>query len=166
MSPWVKKMLRAMLSHGSQLGTKYTNKENKGYRESRCFLPTQPICVGRKHGECGGLTCWCVVLTCWHGGLIFGLDGECSVLKLFDLGGFVGLPSVGDGEVVVGEFVVLPVIAFEEEGCGTADAPLELLTCVTAEGDAVAYAQAVEVVDELGGEDAEALVDGVEVAET
>lgn len=101
----------------------------------------------------------------WEASPPGGLEVEGSVLECFELGGFVGGPSVGDGEVIVGEFVVLPVVAFEEEGCGGADAPLELLTGVTAEGDAVAYAQAVEVVDELGGEEAEVLVGAVEVAE-
>ena len=59
---------------------------------------------------------------------------------------------MGDGEAVVGELVVLPVGAFEEEGCGGADAPLELLTAVTAVGDAVVGTEVVEVADELVGE--------------
>ena len=70
------------------------------------------------------------------------------------LAGWAWLPSVGDGESVVGEFVVLPVVAFGEEGCGGSDAPLEALACVTAEGDAMTETEAIEIVDELGGEGA------------
>lgn len=82
------------------------------------------------------------------------MEGEGSAGYLIEAGSVVALPSVGDGESVVGEFVVLPVVAFGEEGCGGSDAPLEALACVTAEGDAMTETEAIEIVDELGGEGA------------